>query len=514
MRRIRRVIIGVLCFMLLVPVQVLASDNKPETWGNVDIDDNAVIPDCEAGKAVKVILPLVNLGTTTVTQVRVIPIRSADPAVYPFTTNKTNEYIKYNDIAPGTSENGEMEFTVRQNVLSKDYTLKFIVEYYDTGKKVELTKEVFIQAKGIEAKPSETPKPTDKPAEPVEPAEPSDGGGYDGGGSIGGGGGDAPSGGEATEKKTGKPRVIIEGFRTEPKVVNAGASFKLILEVRNTSKKTAVSNMEINLQAASASDSSPGAEGGGGMESSDVFLPDKGSNTLYVDSIAANSTKEVSVELTARADLQQRPYAMGIGMKYEDNKAEEHEATANISIPIKQEARFELSKVEVMPESIEVGSEGNVVFSIYNLGRTKLYNVQVELIGDSVAGGEAFVGNLEAGATGEVDLMVTGVAETTDDGTVKIQVSYEDQDGNANSFEGSCTIFVMQMMDEGDMIIDDGMMELEEGSSGLSTAAKAGIGVGVLAVVGLGTFAIIKHKRKKEEDFADEFLGSDKDERK
>ena len=37
-----------------------------------------------------------------------------------------------------------------------------------------------------------------------------------------------------------------------------------------------------------------------------------------------------------------------------------------------------------------------------------------------------FVGNLQSGATGNVDVMLTGIAPTMDDGTVIMEISYED----------------------------------------------------------------------------------------
>ena len=521
MRKIKNVLIGLICLMMLMPTVVLASNTKPEEWGDVRIDKKVKVEKGKAGEKYEIELPIINTGTSQATNVFVTPIQDEDSAIYPFVVKKTDEYTGYADLAAnGGEDSKKIKFRVKKDALSKKYALKFNIEYYNgESKKVSLTREIFVDIEGAKATPTPTPKL--KPGTPTPGPRPTDepdhddfgggGGGYDdGGGSSGGGGGSDD--GEDEDKKVGTPRVIIEGFRTEPKVVNAGASFKLILQVRNTSKKTAVNNMEINLQAAGASDSI--GDESAMSSASDTFLPDKGSNTLYVDSIAADSTKEVSIDLTARADLQQQPYSIGIAMKYEDNKATQYDAASEISIPVNQRARFELSQVEVSPETIEVNGEGNVIFSIYNLGRTKLYNVKVKLIADTIADGEAFVGNLDAGATGEVDLMVTGVSETTNDGTVKILLTYEDKDGNASDYEDTCTIFVSQAMDQGEMPFDGEMMMPEDEQEGLGTPAKIGIGAGAAAVVAAGTFGIIRHRRKKEEDFTDEFLGSDKDERK
>ena len=59
-------------------------------------------------------------------------------------------------------------------------------------------------------------------------------------------------GGSGSETDQSVPRVIVTGFDTEPAQVKAGSDFKLIIHLKNTSKKTAVSNMLFDLQAPAA----------------------------------------------------------------------------------------------------------------------------------------------------------------------------------------------------------------------------------------------------------------------
>ena len=499
------------------PTSEPKATSEPRAVSGLIIDKIEKIPTGNAGEKVKIKIPIRNLGAE-VKNVVVFPVQNVEG--YPFTRKRTNEYAEYGTIKQGKTVTKTMEFTVRKDVLSGEYPLKFRIYYDGASKEEDLDREIVINIKG--AKPTATPKPderdddrnSDGENDSNDPSDYGDDDNDDDGGSSSSDGSSYNSG-DDEEKKTGTPRVIIESFRTEPKIVNAGSSFKLILEIRNTSKKTAVNNMEITLQSEGEGDSF-GDDAGGSATASDTFLPDKGSNSLYIDSIAIDSTKEVSIDLTARADLQQQPYSVGIAMRYEDSKAEQYDASSAISIPVHQEARFELSKVEVAPDIIEIGSEGNVVFSIYNLGRTRLYNVKAALVDETIGEGEIFIGNLDPGATGDVDLMVMGVAETTDDGTVKIRITYEDKDGNISNYEDTCTIFVAPMVEQGEVYLDEDMEMIEDGAGGglaLGIPSIIGIVVGVVAVVAVAV-GIIKYKRKKEEDFADEFLGSDKDERK
>ena len=64
------------------------------------------------------------------------------------------------------------------------------------------------------------------------------------------------------------PRVIVTGFSTDPAEVKAGSDFKLTVHLKNTSKKTAVSNMLFDFQApASGTDAAAEAP---------AFLPTSG----------------------------------------------------------------------------------------------------------------------------------------------------------------------------------------------------------------------------------------------
>ena len=55
------------------------------------------------------------------------------------------------------------------------------------------------------------------------------------------------SAGGADASSASVPRVIVTGFNTEPAEVRAGSNFKLIVHLKNTSSKTAVSNMLFDM---------------------------------------------------------------------------------------------------------------------------------------------------------------------------------------------------------------------------------------------------------------------------
>ena len=304
--------------------------------------------------------------------------------------------------------------------------------------------------------------------------------------------------GVAPTEENGKistPRVIVTGFTTTPEEVYAGDTFKLTLNLKNTSKETAVSNMLFDIQGTQ--------EGTDANNTYSAFLPTAGSSTIFVEKIAPNATKSISIELKSKADLAQKPYVVTVNMEYEDSKANSFKETASVSVPIKQEAKVDLSSITLTPENIEVGNEANVMFSIYNVGKTKLYNVSVKFEADSISGGDTFLGNLDPGATGNLDAYLSGQAVTTDDGTVKIIVSYEDEEGKKATIEKTMTLFVNEPYYP-DMSEDMMMDGMEEESKGFPWWGTALIVVAVAAAA--VTVVIVIRKKKKAKRLAQEEL--------
>ena len=318
-------------------------------------------------------------------------------------------------------------------------------------------------------------------------------------------GGGSGSGGSSSDGSV--PRVIVTGFDTNPAEVHAGSDFTLTIHLKNTSKKTKVQNMLFELQAPT--------EGSDEQTSAPAFLPNSGSNSINLDGIKADGTADISITLNAKADLLQKPYSINLSMKYEDSQATQIESSSSISIPVKQDARFEFSEFEISPQTIEVGGETNVMCSLYNLGRIKLYNAKARFEGNGIKKQEIFIGNVEAGATGSIDAMLQGEKVTNGNSKITMTLSYEDESGNISETTKDFELEVTEAVDDSDMYMNtDG--DAEAGSSGFPV-----VPVVVVIVIIAGAVAavvIVKKKKKKqmlneEEELLDELDRSSEDER-
>ena len=149
-----------------------------------------------------------------------------------------------------------------------------------------------------------------------------------------------------------------------------------------------------------------------------------------------------------------------------------------------------------------VGQEANVMFSIYNTGKTKLYNTSVKFVSDSISGGDAFAGNIEPGATANIDIMLAGQMPTMDDGIIKVLVTYEDEAGKENTIEKEITLFVNEeFIDENPMFPDEEFpMEEEGGTSPLVPI----IIIVILLIIGGVVFVILRRRKMKKEGMEDE----------
>ncbi len=432
------------------------------------VNNNSITPSATYGQMTYYTLSLINLGKVDVTDVVITPQESTDINKWPFEILTASSVLVIPKIQASSDVNVAhtyaqdvtWAFKVSAQAKTGTYPLAFHVQYYRNGQLASTDITTYINITGAP-----------------------------GAGTL--------SEGSGKDENTSTPRIIVTGFRTDPEVVYAGDTFNLTVTLQNTSVSTAVSNIQFDFKAAS--------EGNNNETTYEAFLPTSGSATKFVSVIPAGSTTSISIEMTARSDLSQKPYVITLNAAYEDSERNPYTMSSNISIPVKQEARIDTGEVEILPESIEVGNQTNVMFPVYNKGKTTLYNVQVDFIGDTVEGGSTFLGKLEPGATGNVDAMVTGIAPTMDDGIVIARVSYEDEAGNVTYIEKEITIYVMEpfVPDEG-WDYDDGFYDGEygemegEGEGGGVNVKAIVIAVIIIVIIAVVIWRVIAKRRRKQ----------------
>lgn len=475
--------------------------SEPQNPGlEVETPDNKVLT-YQYQKAQDFVLNLKNTGNVDLKNIHVSPKLKDQGDQWPFRTEYQSYEASLSSLAAGESGSVKFSFTQRDDAGDGRYQLVFSVTaeneagdqvvvgewsfYVNTTAKPEKQKEDSTQSGGAGSSGSGAG------FEQMAAA-----GGFDNGTAVYSGGGESSGNGSV-------PRVIVTGFTTNPAEVKAGSDFTLTIHLKNTSKQTRVGNMLFELQAPT--------EGDDEQTTAPAFLPTSGSNSIYLEGIRADGSADISMKLNAKADLVQKPYGINLSMKYEDSQAAQVEAQASLSIPVKQNARFEFSEFEITPESVEVGEEANVSCNLYNLGRIKLYNVKAIFEGDQIDKEEVFLGNLEPGSSTAIDAMLEGTRISDGEGKIKMTLSYEDEAGSVSTAEENLTLPVTEAT-ENDMAVGE---MTDEAGGGLPIVP---IVIGVLAAVCIGAGIILKKKKKarrlleEEEGLLDELDGPSEDE--
>lgn len=438
----------------------LAKENTSGTEKFLMLSNEVPISDAKYGEQTFVVLSLINLGKTDITDVVLTPTVSNDRSKWPFEINQAYDAqcVQIIQASDNTADayNKRMDigwyFNVRTDALTGCYPITFHATYYQSGSLVETDIVTYINIKG--SNPSDTLIKDD-------------------------------------DKKSSNPRIIVTGFRTEPETVYAGSTFRFTVSVKNTSAETTVKNVLFNLEAT--------VEGSDTTAAYAAFLPTSGSSSVYTDSISPGATYEMSIEMEAKSDLAQKPYVLTVNMKYDTDEQINISDSANVSVPIKQEAKIDTSSADVMPESIAVGEQSNVMFSVYNTGKTTLYNVKVSYKSDSVDESLTYIGNMSPGATGNVDSMITGIAPDTGDGIIKAVITYEDEAGNETQVEKELNLYVYELSFDEDADMDMGYdMPIEEETPKNKVSTTVIIaGIVIVAVIVIVIIAVVVRKRKK-----------------
>ena len=300
---------------------------------------------------------------------------------------------------------------------------------------------------------------------------------------------------EAGENERTKARIIVDSFETDPAEIYAGQDFTLKVRMKNASNSIAASNILFTFESEAVSDSP-------------VFTMVNGSNSVVVNSLAPGASDTLTIKFSSSPTAEQRSYTITINEQYDSPEFKNAKEAVKIAVGLKQEARLNTGTIEVMPDAISVGEESNVMFSINNTGKVMLYNVNAVFEADSIQKNEAYVGNIEPGKSGNVDTMINGIAPTTDDGKVKLSITYEDENGKVSTVEKEIQLMVNedQSMDESNVDDTWNSDDVQPEPSTTDKLKHLAIPVGIVGVVLAAVILVVIRRKKKKAGMDDEIL--------
>ena len=415
-------------------------------------------PKGNSGNRVHITLPIFNRTKSRIRNILITPQISATLDSFPFDVEAVNYTVSVEDMSPGQIREVDYDFTLSDKVTSGVKEVKFNVIYYNQAKYAyeASTLSVFVTVvKGY------TPDKTDEDGNII-----------------------------ATT-----PKIILEGYTITPQNAEdqqsgrlfAGEKFSIKLAILNTSGEEAVKNIQLTLS----------NEGG-------VILPaDNGSNTVYIDKIGAGETVEKTLTFQSAPDAEAKAHSLVAKFNYESSKTlKAYDATETITLPISQRMRVRIDEPVVYGDAM-LEQPMPVSFSLYNMGKSTLYNCMVDIEGDGLKMEESFYGgNITSGNTMRADFNV--IPSTAGQIEGKVIITYEDVYGEQTRVEKALTLNVLEnMMPEEGMKGPDGEvfnpgMEEQPPQGGLPIGLIIAIG----AVVAIGVVVLLvslKRKRRKKQ---------------
>ena len=433
-------------------------DDNTKLDYDFSIGDNQQTPYAGYNQVMDFGVNLTNTGLKKVYDVRVDMQLDADITKFPFDINEGNYNRKMGDMESGQMVTVPYSMMVREDVKSGFFPIHYLVTYREEegGEFSEPVDKVFyVRVKGKD---------------------------------------DDELSADAGEQDRTKARIIVDSFETIPAEIYAGQPFELRVRMKNASSDVSASNIMFTF----ASEE---------VENTPIFTSESGSTSVVVNNMAPGATADLSMVFKAAPTAEQKSYRMTIQEQYDSPEFKNAKETVKIAVALKQEARLNTGTIEVMPDSIEVGTETNIMFPINNTGKVTLYNVTAIFEADSIQRAESYVGNIKPGESGNVDVMVAGAAPTMDEGKIRLTITYEDENGVVTPVEKEVQLFVTEPVIMDDPSMDVGNMDIPEPEpTKMELLKKYAVPLGAAAAVLLILVVVLIKRKKKKAGMDDEIL--------
>lgn len=250
-----------------------------------------------------------------------------------------------------------------------------------------------------------------------------------------------------------KPKLIVSKYVSDVEQLRAGSTFLFTFDIYNTHSSIAAKNITVTL-----------------TQADNVFTPTQGSNSFFINKIAAGETVQNTIELKVKSDATTKAYPLKLTIEYEYDGIEPNPETGEVGLTKVEELNLQaVENARPVADNISVYSwEGNVTmgntatlaFEFYNMGKSVLNNVIATVEGDfaKADGSMYFIGNVEAGSSSYVEFDVIPNMEGLAHGVLKI--TYEDSNGDEIEFSKDFESEIMPAMSMDPGVVDGGSSEV------------------------------------------------------
>lgn len=421
----------------------VTSDLGALTTVSVDEDGQHIAaPRGNAGQRIKFTLPLVNRGKN-LTEITIAPKVSSNLNECPFVVEQTNYGQTIPDMAPGDTVMVEFDFQLSPYATQGNKPVTFECTYKENGtqKTCEVTSFVYVVY------------------------------GYE-------------------EPNTASaPPVHIESYSltVDGQPVNqlfAGDEAVLSMTIRNDDKNVNARKVRI----------------GASIDTKVLLFSMGETDTKYVDVIESEKSADISYKITVANEAAEGPTNFSVTLNYENWEVTQASASQTLPLIVKQPVRVEVGEPTIYDSDAKPEEPIAMSLSIVNKGRSKIYNVSIDVEGKGLSMYEDYYGgDVLPAAKLNPDILVSSTTAGKCSGN--LLVHYEDSEGEAytETVPVSFTVAeqpVVQQPEQNDQIQSE---PIEQPKKKLSTGAILGGGAAILALGGTGLGIALKKRRGKYE---------------
>lgn len=421
----------------------VTSDLGALTTVSVDEDGQHIAaPRGNAGQRITFTLPLVNRGKN-LTEITIAPKVSSNLNECPFVVEQTNYGQTIPDMAPGDTVMVEFDFQLSPYATQGNKPVTFECTYKENGtqKTCEVTSFVYV-VYGYE-------EPNTASAPPVHIESYS---------------------------------LTVDG---EPvSQLFAGDEAVLSMTIRNNDQNVNARKVRI----------------GASIDTKVLLFTMGETDTKYVDVIESGKSADISYKITVANEAAEGPTNFSVTLNYENWEVTQASASQTLPLSVKQPVRVEVGEPTIYDSDAKPEEPIAMSLSIVNKGRSKIYNVSIDVEGKGLSMYEDYYGgDVLPAAKLNPDILVSSTTAGKCSGN--LLVHYEDSEGEAytETVPVSFTVAeqpVVQQPEQNDQIESE---PIEQPKKKVSTGAVIGGAAGVLALGGAGLGIALKKRRGKYE---------------
>lgn len=421
----------------------VTSDLGALTTVSVDEDGQHIAaPRGNSGQRIKFTLPLVNRGKN-LTEITIAPKVSSNLNECPFVVEQTNYGQTIPDMAPGDTVMVEFDFQLSPYATQGNKPVTFECTYKENGtqKTCEVTSFVYVVY------------------------------GYE-------------------EPNTASaPPVHIESYSltVDGQPVNqlfAGDEAILSMTIRNDDKNVNARKVRI----------------GASIDTKVLLFTMGETDTKYVDVIESEKSADISYKITVANEAAEGPTNFAVTLNYENWEVTQASASQTLPLIVKQPVRVEVGEPTIYDSDAKPEEPIAMSLNIVNKGRSKIYNVSIDVEGKGLSMYEDYYGgDVLPAAKLNPDILVSSTTAGKCSGN--LLVHYEDSEGEVytETVPVSFTVAeqpIVQQPEQNDQIQSE---PIEQPKKKLSTGAILGGGAAILALGGAGLGIALKKRRGKYE---------------